>query len=153
MVAFKGRFVPQALHNVGDPTDKYYALRELFAQVRAVFSRLAFRASQLPFQYVPIPPGPVPKPSPKEAYGTVQMDFAGTMYDNLKRLVPNGPIVADYPMTFELLKQAHGFVLYRTIVQKSYQDPVRLDVPGLKDRATVLVNQVRQLISLAARRD
>jgi beta-galactosidase len=109
------------LDEAGDPREKYYQIRTLLSK------------------YVPV--GPVPQPSPKAAYGKVQMEFAGTLFDNLKQLTPNGPVLSPFPLSFELLKHGYGFVLYRTVIQNRYKDPAVLSVPGLGDRAIVFIDQ------------
>ena len=94
-------------------------------------------------QYVPLPPGPAPKPSPKGEYGEVPMSFVGSLFDHLKDLTPKGPVKSVFPLSFEILKQAYGFVLYRTTIPERFRDPAKLSIPGLKDRGIVFVNQVR----------
>ncbi|XP_055334428.1 beta-galactosidase-like [Paramacrobiotus metropolitanus] len=111
------------LSEAGDPRDKYYQFRQLVGK------------------YSPLPPGPVPQPSPKAAYGKVQMSFAGTVFDNLKQLCPDGPVVSPTPLSFELLEHGYGFVLYRTVVKERHRDPAILNVPNLADRAIVFVDQ------------
>lgn len=91
-------------------------------------------------QYVPV--GPPTAPAAKGAYGVVTLEPAGTIFDNLEHLGLQRPISATYPLSFEVLKQAYGFVLYRTKIQKHYRDPSVLSVPGLRDRAIIFVDQV-----------
>ncbi|OWA53392.1 Beta-galactosidase [Hypsibius exemplaris] len=112
------------LSEAGDPTEKYYQIRDFLGR------------------YFPLPPGPVPQPSKKGAYGSVQLRFAGSVYDNLKSLCPGGPIYSTLPMTFEILKHGHGFVLYRSYISQTFRDPTVLSIPGLHDRAIVLIDQV-----------
>ncbi|GAU98931.1 hypothetical protein RvY_10003 [Ramazzottius varieornatus] len=111
------------LNEAGDPTEKYYRVRKLLAK------------------YVPLPPGPAPKPSPKGEYGEVQVSFVGSVFDHLKDLRSEGPVKSVLPMSFETLKQAYGFVLYRTKIPGRFRDPAKLSIPGLRDRGIVFVDQ------------
>ncbi|OWA50335.1 Beta-galactosidase [Hypsibius exemplaris] len=118
------------LTEAGDPTEKYYAIRNLIGT------------------YWPLPPGPAPVPSAKGAYGKVQLSYAGSLFDNLKALRPEGPIRSAYPLSFEVLEHPYGFVLYRTVVQGRFRDPAKLSIagipgftPGLRDRGIVFVDQ------------
>lgn len=63
------------------------------------------------FQYVTLPPGPVPGPSPKYAYGNVQVKLeAGVM--ELKEVLPK--VTNKWPLTFEDLSVFNGIVIYNT---------------------------------------
>lgn len=93
-------------------------------------------------QYFPLPPGPVPKPSPKGAYGKVRLQFSGTIFDNLDDLCPRGPTTSQLPLSFEVLRQIHGFVLYRNVILQQFSDPTILEIPGLRDRAYIFVDKV-----------
>ena len=89
-------------------------------------------------QYGP-PPGPVPPARPKSAYGKFHLHYTGSIFDNLARLSPN-PITSALPLTFEPLKQAYGFVLYRTTIPMNTLDPSTLYIDGLHDRAIVFLD-------------
>ncbi|XP_055354556.1 beta-galactosidase-like [Paramacrobiotus metropolitanus] len=107
----------------GDPTEKYLAIRELLGK------------------YFPLPPGPVPQPSPKGAYGPVQLSYVGNVFNVLEQLCPEGPVYSQYPMSFEMLKQGHGFILYRNVITKKFRDPAKLSIPVVEDRAYFFVDQ------------
>lgn len=65
----------------------------------------------------------------------------GSFYHNFRKLCPNGPISSTYPLPFEFLKQPYGFVLYRTVINRSTKDPSVLAINGLHDRAYVFVDK------------
>ena len=65
----------------------------------------------------------------------------GSFYHNLAKLCPDGPINSTYPLSFEMLEQAYGFVLYRTIIKHSTKDPSVLSIIGLHDRAYIFVDK------------
>ena len=50
------------LSEAGDPTEKYFLIQKVISK------------------YVKIPPGPVPKPTPKTAYGKFQISKVSDMY-------------------------------------------------------------------------
>ena len=116
------------LTEAGDPTEKYFLLREVIAKYEK-------------FPAVPIPPA-----TPKYAYGKVQMTEVSGLLDAIPMLAPNGPTKAALPITMEKLGQNYGFVLYRTQIPASFmQSLAELDVPDLvRDRATVYVGKVQQ---------
>lgn len=116
------------LSEAGDLTDKYFAIREVIKK------------------YKKIPEGPIPPTTPKFAYGEIHMEKVKTVLEALDILSPYGPIKSTYPLTFDDIKQYHGFVLYRTILPRSYNNPTTLATlfNGVRDRAYVTVNGVFQ---------
>ncbi|XP_077011321.1 beta-galactosidase-1-like protein isoform X2 [Tamandua tetradactyla] len=70
----------------------------------------------------------------------------GALLDFLDFLCPQGPIRSFFPMTFEAVKQDHGFMLYRTYLTHAFLAPTPLWVPknGVHDRAYVMVDGVFQ---------
>ncbi|KAK2108438.1 Beta-galactosidase-1-like protein [Saguinus oedipus] len=64
----------------------------------------------------------------------------------LDLLCPHGPINSTLPMTFEAVKQDHGFMLYRTYLTHAIFEPTPFWVPnnGVHDRAYVMVDGVFQ---------
>ena len=46
-----------------------------------------------------------------------------------------------YPLSFEVLNQDRGFVLYENLINKIYTDPAVLSIATLNDRGYVFVNQ------------
>nr|XP_012384176.1 beta-galactosidase-1-like protein isoform X2 [Dasypus novemcinctus] len=128
----KGRFLPittsydydAPLSEAGDPTLKLFALRDVISK----------------FQEIPL--GPLPPPSFKMMLGPLTLELSGTLLDFLDFLCPQGPIRALFPMTFEAVKQDHGFMLYRTYLTHTFFEPTPLWVPknGVHDRAYVMVD-------------
>ncbi|XP_040209272.1 beta-galactosidase [Rana temporaria] len=116
------------LSEAGDLTDKYFAIREVIKK------------------YKKIPEGPIPPTTPKFAYGEIYMEKVETVLEALDILSPYGPIKSTYPLTFDDIKQYHGFVLYRTTLPRSCNNPTTLATlfNGVRDRAYVTVNGVFQ---------
>ena len=112
------------LTEAGDPWDKYMAIRDVIKK------------------YGPVPAN-IPPATPKTAYGQVQADGYNTL-SNSPSLITRSD-VGDDPISMEALAQAFGFVNYT----KSFQPPAgktsaNLTVHGLRDRAVVYINDVKQ---------
>ncbi|XP_062950240.1 beta-galactosidase-1-like protein [Cynocephalus volans] len=132
----KGRFLPittsydydAPISEAGDPTPKFFALRNVISK----------------FQKVPL--GPLPPPSSKMMLGPLTLHLDGDLLDFLDFLCPHGPIRSILPMTFEAVKQDHGFMLYRTYLTQTIFEPTPFWVPnnGVHDRAYVMVDGVFQ---------
>ncbi|XP_045415971.1 beta-galactosidase-1-like protein isoform X2 [Lemur catta] len=132
----KGLFLPittsydydAPISEAGDPTPKLFALRNIISK----------------FQEVPL--GPLPPASRKMMLGPLTLHLDGDLLAFLDILCPRGPIHSILPMTFEAVKQDHGFVLYRTYLTHTVFEPTPLWVPhnGLHDRAYVMVDGVFQ---------
>lgn len=116
------------LSEAGDPTEKLLAIRDVIKQFRD------------------IPSGPMPPATPKFAYGFVTLRKAGNVSSLLDILSPMGPVKSQYPLTFEMVKQYYGYVLYRTTLPRDLSEPTPLGSPlnGVHDRAYVSVNGVFQ---------
>ncbi|XP_048455249.1 beta-galactosidase-1-like protein [Rhincodon typus] len=116
------------LSEAGDPTQKFYALRDVISKFRAV------------------PLGPVPPPTVKFAYGAVPMTKFGALLDFLNVLSPGGAVNSTYPLTFEQMQQYYGFMLYRTQLPQTIEKALPLvpELNGVHDRGYVLVNGVFQ---------
>ena len=116
------------LTEAGDPTEKYFLLREVIAK------------------YQKIEPIPIPPATPKYAYGKVQMTELSGVLDALPHITPLGPIKAPLPLTMEQLGQNYGFVLYRTQIPLTFaQCETMLNVTELvRDRAIVYVGKLQQ---------
>ncbi|XP_014459984.2 beta-galactosidase-1-like protein [Alligator mississippiensis] len=129
---YKGRYKPVTtsydydapLSEAGDPTEKLFAIREVIAK------------------FQPVPQGPMPPATRKHAYGYVPLRKYAGLLDLLDLLSPAGPIPSRFPLTFEAIKQAHGFVLYRTWLPRDVWDPVPLSAPphSVCDLAYVLLD-------------
>jgi hypothetical protein len=50
-----------------------------------------------------------------------------------------------YPLTFEAMGVAHGFVLYETMINETFSDPAKLEIPGIRDRGYVFVDGESQV--------
>ncbi|NWT11615.1 BGAL galactosidase, partial [Vireo altiloquus] len=142
------------LSEAGDPTEKLFAIRTVISK------------------FQPLPVGPMPPASPKYAYGwvalrkvsacpegctapaqhcsTCQHPFLSWQYadllDVLDVLCPSGPIQSQFPLTFEALKQAHGFVVYHTRLPWDIPDPATLAAPphSICDRGYVMLQKKYQ---------
>ncbi|CAK6958507.1 beta-galactosidase [Scomber scombrus] len=114
------------LTEAGDLTEKYFVIREVIKMYRK------------------IPEGPIPPTTPKYAYGAVTMKKLQTLSDALDELSFSGPVKSLYPQTFTDLKQAFGYVLYRTKLPVNCSTPTPLSSPlnGVHDRAYVSVDGV-----------
>ncbi|XP_076018076.1 beta-galactosidase-1-like protein [Genypterus blacodes] len=116
------------LSEAGDPTEKLLAIRDVIKQFRD------------------IPLGPMPPATPKFAYGFVTLTKVGNISGLLDTISPTGPVLSQYPLTFEEMKQYYGYMLYRTTLPRELAEPTPLISPlnGVHDRAYVSVNGVFQ---------
>ncbi|XP_069872838.1 beta-galactosidase-1-like protein isoform X2 [Dipodomys merriami] len=132
----KGRFLPittsydydAPISEAGDPTPKFFAIRNVISK----------------FQEVPL--GPLPPPGPKMMLGPLTLHLDGNLLAFLDFLCPKGPINSFFPLTFEAVKQDHGFMLYRTYLPYTISEPTPFWVPnnGVHDRAYVILDEVFQ---------
>jgi beta-galactosidase len=109
------------LDEAGNATAKFRAFRDVIAKYRP--------ASQ------PLPPVPAAKPS--VALPAMQLTKSVSLLERLP-----APVASQKPLTFEALKQAYGFVLYRTTVTGGGGAQV-LKLRDLRDYAVVMVNGKR----------
>ncbi|NXP06350.1 BGAL galactosidase, partial [Thinocorus orbignyianus] len=116
------------LSEAGDSTEKLFAIRTVISKFQA------------------LPVGPMPPATPKYAYGRVALQKHADLLDILDVLCPSGPIQSQFPLTFEAIKQAHGFVLYRTRLPRDILDPATLGAPphSVCDRGYVVLQQKYQ---------
>ncbi|NXE46563.1 BGAL galactosidase, partial [Casuarius casuarius] len=116
------------LSEAGDPTEKLFAIRTVISKFQA------------------LPVGPMPPATPKYAYGRVALQKYASLLDVLDVLCPSGPIQSQFPLTFEAIKQAHGFVLYRTHLPRDIPDPATLSTPphSVCDRGYVMLQKEYQ---------
>ena len=108
------------LDEAGNATAKFRAFRDVIAKYRP--------------KNQPLPPVPAAKPS--AALPAMQLTQSVSLLDRLPAAVANAK-----PLTFEALKQAYGFVLYRTTVAGGGTKMLKLR--DLRDYAVVLVNGKR----------
>ncbi|NWS30472.1 GLB1L protein, partial [Polioptila caerulea] len=113
------------LSEAGDPTEKLFAIRTVISK------------------FQPLPVGPMPPATPKYAYGWVALRKYADLLDVLDVLCPSGPIQSQFPLTFEALKQAHGFVVYHTQLPWDVPVPATLDAPphSICDRGYVMLQK------------
>ncbi|NWV40919.1 BGAL galactosidase, partial [Grantiella picta] len=113
------------LSEAGDPTEKLFAIRTIISK------------------FQPLPVGPMPPATPKYAYGWVALQKYADLLDVLDVLCPSGPIQSQFPLTFEAIKQAHGFVLYHTQLPWDVPDPAILGAPphSICDRSYVMLQK------------
>ncbi|CAK9867730.1 unnamed protein product [Sphagnum jensenii] len=84
-------------------------------------------------------PDPPPLPE-RRAYGLVTMDMLASLFDLLESLSqPPQGVSMDWPVPMEQLKQASGFILYRSKLPASVQPGSKLSVVQVYDRAQVFV--------------
>ncbi|XP_010162947.1 beta-galactosidase-1-like protein [Antrostomus carolinensis] len=116
------------LSEAGDPTEKLFAIRTVISK------------------FQPLPVGPMPPATPKYAYGWVALRKYANLLDALDVLCPSGPIQSQFPLTFEAIKQAHGFVVYRTQLPRDVLHPATLRAPphSVCDRGYVMLQQEYQ---------
>ena len=93
-------------------------------------------------EVLPLPPQPMPDPSPKGSYGTVLLNESAALLDNIDSL----PFTwsDEDALPFEHLNQSYGFVLYRTALTRGLSSPQPLLPSFLMDRAIVLLDGVVQ---------
>ncbi|NWY11244.1 BGAL galactosidase, partial [Aphelocoma coerulescens] len=116
------------LSEAGDPTEKLFAIRMVISK------------------FQPLPVGPMPPATPKYAYGWVALRKYAGLLDVLDALCPSGPILSRFPLPFEALKQAHGFVVYHTQLPWDVPDPAMLAAPphSICDRGYVMLQKEYQ---------
>ncbi|WP_053374982.1 glycoside hydrolase family 35 protein [Paenibacillus sp. FJAT-27812] len=107
------------LNECGDPTDKYFAIREVLSK------------------YSDLEGIPVPKPSAKKAYGTIRLTEQADLFASLDHLSTS--VQSVYPKPMEMLGQDYGFILYTTHVSGPKQQ-CELIIEEVRDRALVYVN-------------
>ncbi|KFQ36059.1 Beta-galactosidase, partial [Merops nubicus] len=116
------------LSEAGDPTEKLFAIRTVISK------------------FQPLPVGPMPPASLKYSYGWVALRKYADLLDVLDVLCPSGPIQSQFPLTFEAIKQAHGFVMYHTQLPRDVLDPATLGAPphSICDRGYVMLQKEYQ---------
>jgi beta-galactosidase len=104
----------------GDPTPKFYALRE-------VIEKYLPAGSVLPV---------VPTRVPTIAIPEFKLKYCG----DIMQVLPK-PINSNRPLDFEDINQAYGYVLYRTEIKGPREG--KLDIVHLRDFGIILVNDKR----------
>lgn len=113
------------MDEAGDPTPKYYALREIIGE------------------YFSLDGIPLPQKEPKMSIGTVQLHPINILSSNVcRQQMGTVPVRSTSPMTFEALNQYSGLVLYEADLPVFVRDPSILKIDGIRDRAYIYADQV-----------
>ncbi len=113
------------MDEAGDPTPKYYALREIIGE------------------YFPLNDTPLPQKEPKMSLGAVQLHPFNILSSDLcRQRMGSTPVQSTSPMTFEALNQYSGLVLYEADLPVFVRDPSILKIDRVRDRAYIYVDQV-----------
>lgn len=107
------------LNEAGDPTEKYFAVRDIIAK------------------YTDLPQMEVPKALPKQAYGTVPVTSQAVLFDQLHKL--SEPIKSVTPEPMERYGQNNGFIVYETVITGPREEK-ELIIQDCHDRALVFLN-------------
>ncbi|XP_058455851.1 beta-galactosidase-like isoform X2 [Malaya genurostris] len=112
------------LDEAGDPTPKYYALRDVI------------------LEFLPDPGLPIPEKLPKMKIPPVELSARGCLLSNTAReILAKYTVFNEHALGFEALNQHSGFILYEADIPKEYtRDPLALHINKLHDRAYVHVN-------------
>jgi beta-galactosidase len=108
------------MDEMGRPTKKFYALREVLAKHLA------------PGETLP----DIPATAPVIEIPTIELTEFANLFDNL-----GAPIKSEKPLSFEDLGQGYGYVLYRTHLSGPVDG--ELKIQDLRDFAVVFVNGKR----------
>ncbi|XP_049274850.1 beta-galactosidase isoform X4 [Rhipicephalus sanguineus] len=120
------------LNESGDPTDTYYAVRNITAR------------------YLPVPHGPLPVPAPKMNLGLVELGQCCSLDEMLVFLRARDRLKAatsQFPMSFEEVGQDRGYLAYTTTVTFRPRSPAVLSVPGLRDRGYVSTSVTKAVLA------
>lgn len=107
------------LNEAGDPTEKYFAIRDIIAK------------------YTDLPQMEVPEALPKQAYGTVLAASGAVLFDQLQQL--SQPIKSATPEPMERYGQNNGFIVYDTFISGPREEK-ELIIQDCHDRALVFLN-------------
>ncbi len=108
------------LDEAGDPTDKYYAVRDMIRRhFHTNFTDL-------------------PKPSIKKNYGTVILTHQARLFDSLTHI--STPVNMAYPVPMENLGQDYGFILYECFLTGITGGNKLLKIQDVHDRALIYLN-------------
>ncbi|XP_065673370.1 LOW QUALITY PROTEIN: beta-galactosidase isoform X2 [Hydra vulgaris] len=111
------------LSEAGDPTEKYFAIQHVVSK------------------YLPVPPGPQPKPTEKTAYGKLYAYKVVSIFDALDKMSRERRYESS--LSFEDLNVAYGYVLYNALVL-CHQNENLLQLTKFHDRSYIIVDKVLQ---------
>ncbi|CAN8004534.1 unnamed protein product [Ixodes hexagonus] len=120
------------LSEAGDPTSVYYKIRNITSK------------------YLPLPSGKPPVPAPKLNLGTVELTTSMSLEEIMNFFRSHGYLNSTnslYPLSFEELGQAFGYVVYTTTIHFQPTSPSVLKVSGIKDRGYVYTKSTRAVLS------
>ncbi len=125
---YGGHFQPQPtsydydapMDEMGRPTKKYFALREVLAKNPA------------PGEKIP----DVPSTTPVIEISNIELTESASIFDNL-----GAPVKSEKPLSFEDLDQGYGYVLYRTKISGPVD--ATLKIKELRDYAVICVDGKR----------
>ncbi|XP_078050628.1 beta-galactosidase [Augochlora pura] len=110
------------LNEAGDPTPKYFIIRDVISK------------------YLPMPNMSLPSASPKGHYGPTRLSAVANLLEPPgRRMFASVVLVNEEPQTFEALGLSHWLVLYETILYNTHTDPLILHA-NVHDRGLVYVN-------------
>ncbi|XP_022688282.1 beta-galactosidase-like [Varroa jacobsoni] len=114
------------LDEAGDPTDKYFAIKEIIRK------------------YAPVPANN-PSPKPKLSLGNVPLNKTAGFMGLLGALrMLNSLMPSKNPMSFEELNHPYGLVAYETTIPFQPANPAVLKVQAIRDRGYVFVDHQYQ---------
>jgi len=107
------------LNEAGDPTEKYFAIREIISK------------------YAELPAMEVPPPSPKMAYGAITAAERAPLFSQMEKLTK--PVQSVTPEPMERYGQNDGFIVYETFITGPREER-ELIIQDCHDRALVFLN-------------
>jgi beta-galactosidase len=107
------------LNEAGDPTEKYYAVRDSIMK--------HFKTDIID----------MPKPSVKKDYGVVSLTHQASLFDVLACV--SEPIKSQYPLPMESIGQDYGFILYECSIKGTGKEEL-LKIYDVHDRALIYID-------------
>ncbi|XP_077560436.1 beta-galactosidase-like [Haemaphysalis longicornis] len=123
------------INEAGDATEKLKVIRDVIGEF------FPDRAKRVIFP-----------PKRKMALGNVTLKRVFGLKE-LRKLSSNRTVESPYPLTFEQLGQAYGFVLYETRITLEPGEPAQLIVKGIRDRGYVYLNDFHFFVGILSRTD
>ncbi|AZN39288.1 glycoside hydrolase family 35 protein [Paenibacillus albus] len=111
------------LNEAGEPTDKYFAARDVIAR------------------YMPLGELELPPAIAKQAYGRVELAEQAVLFEQLNAI--SAPTQSVTPLPMERLGQQHGFILYSTRISGP-RPAEQLYLHDVRDRALIFLDGVYQ---------
>jgi hypothetical protein len=94
-------------------------------------------------QYLPLLNNTALTRAPKGNYSKVILSPVAPLLDqSVRQNLGKEPLRSQFPLTFEEIGQRYGFVLYETTLVWPASDPALFSIPGISDRAIVLLDGV-----------